>query len=72
MSDSRRARFEIVLEDRAEADDSPAVVRLRLLLKRLLRQGSFRCLSGRQLADSESQPPAIPDNPVGPESRDEG
>jgi hypothetical protein len=56
MSDSRRARFEIVLEDTAPAGDSPAVVRLRLLLKRLLRQGRFRCVSGRQLADGEPPP----------------
>jgi len=57
MSEGRRARFEIVLEDTATGEDSPAVVRLRLLLKRLLRQGAFRCVSGRQLEGDEPAPP---------------
>jgi hypothetical protein len=58
---SQRVRFEVVLEDRDEPGDSPAVVRLRMLLKRLLRQGGFRCLSGRQLPDGQADdgpPPA--------------
>ena len=54
-----RRRFALVLEDypaRLRPDmpePTPAVVRLKILLKQLLRAHGFKCVDAREIQDSE-------------------
>lgn len=49
MPDHQRERFVIELHDIGKPDDSPAVVRLRLLLKHALRVLGLRCVDAREV-----------------------
>lgn len=48
-------RFEIVLEP-VKGSPHPTHRRLALVLKRLLRQHSFRCLSAKEIKQEDAKP----------------
>ncbi len=57
-------RFLVELEDVANASDSPAHVRLKLLLKSALRWLAFRCLSVGPAPAHRPLPPEVDDDMI--------
>jgi len=49
-----RLKYLLTIEDAGAADEPPAVIRLRRLLKNMLREHSFRCTEARLLVPTRA------------------